>query len=72
MGTRSASIAKVEYNETTSEENCSFLPEPNTDACAPFWGDIKEFPVILISLDGFRPEVCKDNIISIELKQALL
>ena len=49
-----ASIAKVEDNETS--ESCGFLPDVNPDVCAPFWGD-REPPVILISLDGFRPEV---------------
>ena len=39
----------------SSQETCSFLKESNREECPLFWGG-KRPPVILISLDGFRPE----------------
>lgn len=44
-----------EQNEHLSSNECSFLSETMTDQCSDFWGG-KQAPLILISLDGFRPE----------------
>lgn len=44
-----------EQNENIISEECSFLLEEKTDQCSDFWAG-KQAPLILISLDGFRPE----------------
>ncbi len=44
--------------ETVISEKCSFLLETSPQECNNFWAG-KQAPVILISLDGFRPEYLK-------------
>ena len=52
-----SSIEGAAINTTSEAENhCSFLPDPIAGQCDSFWGESKQAPVILISLDGFRPE----------------
>lgn len=45
---------RIQEEHITNEE-CSFLVESNQEECDKFWAG-KPAPVILISLDGFRPE----------------
>ena len=47
-------VGKSEEKNITDQ--CSFLLESSPQQCDNFWGATKQVPVILVSLDGFRPE----------------